>query len=169
MITVLTLNAFEFNSVSSSLVNFFNWFWIDETLSKVAFCNSYNARICLPCLISMVSILWESERAPVSKRWGHCCVLLGDINILVDVKGCGHCCGCISVGVECRLHVSVSIAGVECRLRVIFSEFSSIFRVDRWVDLKSWLCILILTGAPLSMISKSWLCWILLDWKIWLC
>jgi hypothetical protein len=132
------------------LTNFFIWSWIDSTFLKVVFCNSYKARICFPCLISISSTLlgWE-------------------VRVLVSI-----------IGVECRLRVEklpASVAGVVGRLLSIgvsgrllsigvFGRLLSIGVLGRLISIGVRVRTLI--GASLSIIFDC--CVLLDDWESWL-
>ena len=75
---LLTENTFELSSIF--LLVFFNWLWIDVTFSNVDFCNSYNARICLPCLTSIASMDLVSR--VLSRRLVPVGLLLGAISLI---------------------------------------------------------------------------------------
>lgn len=128
------------------------------SLLKVNFCNSYKARICLPCLISKFS----------TEGWG--------------TRSCWECWGVrfskFQSG-DC-ITVSVSIAGVERQLcglvgvtkgdilAGVIDWLRSGFSISIGVVGRCWegLCMI---GASLSIPStESWLlCWVL-DWDNWL-
>lgn len=151
------------------MANFFTWVWIDETFSKVDFCKSYNARICLPCLTSIASIL-VLVRGGGGARAG--------VLVYVDIISAS------SAGVECLLReecvpggdrdIPASSIGVLGRLRIIISppKRVSVSMIIGGVDVVDWLCWVgvgrpcwMSMGASLISLSilviEGWLCRVL--------